>query len=268
MELFILMPCSLDLVLLPKLSSHLPLLHPLHSPQWTIMWPAKAFSHQRPSLSVPQHASTTPSPSRKYSSHRTLSSFWKIIVVCLCVLFWDNGQELSGPSAKEWGSGGRGNLFFPSLSVSVSSTEPALPAQSQELVRWKAGNGSNEHQAASQGEMNESWLPFWKQRNVSRARCRSQAPSIAAQLCHFWAVPRLASDFPSQGLSFLNSKIRGLFVSACGADVCVHQYYKSWKRWRWQNLGRDVGKHGWDCCSFLRSWSFAMVFSGLLRSWL
>lgn len=57
----------------------------------------------------------------------------------------------------EWGAQG---TFF-SIPVYTSFLHRAGSQQkSRESVRWKSGNGSNEHQAARQGEMNESWLPF------------------------------------------------------------------------------------------------------------
>lgn len=43
--------------------------------------------------------------------------------------------------------------------------------------------------------------------------------SIAAEHYHFLTVPYLASDLTSQGLSFLSSKIKGVFVSASEVDV-------------------------------------------------
>lgn len=136
-----------------------------HHPQWTVLQPAKAFSKQRSRWASLPRSSATPAPSRYYSPQQNFNFFWKND--CLGVLFLDNDLELSGPptrTARSW-VGWRDLVFSISGCLSIQHRAWLL-AESREPVRGRASDGSNEHQAESQGQMNEPWLPFRKPRNV------------------------------------------------------------------------------------------------------
>ena len=111
--------------------------------------------------------SATPSPPGSILPYRILISFWKIIVVRSCSLLgpWACPAHLLNGEAL-WGGGVAHGTFYSHLCLYRHLAQSWLPAENRESVRWKSGNGSNEHQAAGQGEMNESWLSFWKQHNV------------------------------------------------------------------------------------------------------
>lgn len=97
---------------------------------------------------------------------------------------------------------------------------------------------------------------------LKAAQCRDrvlwgQASSTAAQLYHLVTVPHLARDLTSQGPSFLNSKIKGVFVSALVHMSEFSHINKVEKDGGGRKLRCGVCKHGRDCCSFLRSRQFA-----------
>lgn len=112
------------------------------------------------------HTSATPSRSWQYSSPQNFNLFLGSYCCLFMFYFGTMGRSCQVHLLKvlwRWGAQG---TFFPHLDLCQHLAQSWLPAERRESVRWKSGNGSNEHQAASQGEMNESWLPFWKQHNV------------------------------------------------------------------------------------------------------
>lgn len=197
-------------------------------------------------------------PPESILPNRTFISFGKIIV---CVFYfwsviWNCQAHLLNSKVLE----GKGSIF--SISVSAPSTGAWLPAESRESVRGKASDGSNEHQAASQGEMNESWLPFWKLRNVGTelgagARSPQWRLSLATfELHHIWqmiSLLRASVSLTAEQSGYLFLSLEHMFK--------VSAIVKVEKDGDGKKLRCDMGKHAGDCGSFLRSRWFSTGYS-------
>lgn len=181
---------------------------------------------------------------------RILISLWKVIVVYSYSIL---GTMVRSPEAHllksealwRWGAQG---TFFPSLTSIYHRA--SSQQKSRESVRWKSGNGSNEHQAASQGEMNESWLPFWKQHNVGTELGGGvRRPQLLLSFATFELGCISQGSWLLRASVSFNSKTKGAFVSVFGADVWVQQITKVEKDRDGKKLECDIGKYDGNCCS-------------------
>lgn len=155
--------CSLDLVLLPDMpGSCLPPGQP---------WPS-AVNHHTPAkaLSSPRSLPITPPP-RLCSTFALQAVFFQtefnFSVQSYCCLFMfylgTMGRSCQTHVLNRKVLGGRAVHGGPSPSPSASASNTELaPSRkaSGEAGRWQSRSGNHDHQAASQGGMKESWLPF------------------------------------------------------------------------------------------------------------